>query len=73
MYYNMKKVNTDRLVIADGVNLCPKHDSCECEEEDGFKTEKNQQQHGHPRREVTAFCSQKDRNKCGLGTTISLF
>lgn len=45
------------------MDLCPKHDSCKCEEEDGFKTEEDQQQHGHPRGEVTAFCSQKEIKK----------
>lgn len=60
---NFGENNSDRLIIADGVDLCPKHDSCKCEEEDGFKTEEDQQQHGHPRREVTAFCSQEERNK----------
>lgn len=45
------------------MDLCPKHDSCKCEEEDGFKTEEDQQQHGHPRGEVTAFYSQKEIKK----------
>lgn len=57
-----KQVNTDRLIITDGVDLCSKHDSCKCEEEDGFKAEEDQQQHGHPRREVAALCSETDKN-----------
>lgn len=60
-----KQVNTDRLIITDGVDLCPKHDGCKCEEEDGFKTEEDQQQHGHPRREVAALCSQQHTQKKG--------
>lgn len=35
--------NTDRLIVADGVDLRTKHYGCECEEEDGFKTEEDQQ------------------------------
>lgn len=42
-------MNTDRLIIADGVNLCAEHHSCKSEEEDGFKTEEDQQQDRHPR------------------------
>lgn len=34
-------VDTDRLIIADGVDLCAKHYSSESEEEDGFKTEED--------------------------------
>lgn len=48
-------MNTDRLVVADGVDLRTKHNSCESEEEDGLKTKEDQQQHGHPRREVAAL------------------
>lgn len=36
-------MDTDRLIIADGVNLCAKHYGCESEKEDGFQTEKDQQ------------------------------
>lgn len=36
-------VDTDRLVIADGVDLRTKHHSCESEEEDGFKAEEDQE------------------------------
>lgn len=56
-------VDTHRLVIADGVDLCTKHYSCESEEEDGFETEEDQQQHRHPWREVTALWSQEERKK----------
>lgn len=35
-------VDTDRLVVADGVDLRTEHDSSESEEEDGFETEENQ-------------------------------
>lgn len=48
-------VDTDRLVIADGVDLRTKHYSCESEEEDGFETQEDKQQHRHPRRELTAL------------------
>lgn len=34
-------VDTDRLIIADGVDLRTKHYSGESEEEDGFKTEED--------------------------------
>ena len=46
---------TDRLVVADGVDLCTKHYSCESEEEDGFETEEDEEQHRHPWRELTAL------------------
>lgn len=59
-------VGTHRLVIADGVDLRTKHYSCESKEEDGFETEEDQQQHGHPWREVTALWSQKERIKGGV-------
>lgn len=56
-------VDTDRLVVADGVDLRTKHYGCESEEEDGFETEEDQQQHRHPWREVTALWSQEERKK----------
>lgn len=34
-------VDTDRLVVADGVNLCAKHDGCECQEENGLETQED--------------------------------
>lgn len=51
----MDSVGADRLVVADGVDLSTKHHGCEGEEEDGFKAEEDQQQHGHPWREVAAL------------------
>ena len=59
----MRILDTDRLIIADGVDLCTKHDSCESEEEDCFETQEDQQQHRHPWGEVTALWSQEGRKK----------
>lgn len=56
-------METDRLVVADGVDLRPEHYSSESEEEDGFETEKDQQQHRHPWRELTALWSPAERKK----------
>ncbi len=56
-------MDTDRLIIADRVDLRTKHHSCESEEEDGFETEEDQQQHRHSWGEVTAFWSQKTERK----------
>lgn len=54
-------MDTHRLIVADGVDLRTKHYSCESEEEDGFQTEEDQQQHRHPWREVTALWSEEER------------
>ena len=54
-------VDTDRLVIADGVDLCTKHYGCESEEEDGLETEEDEEQHRHPWRELTALWSEKEK------------
>lgn len=59
-------VDTDRLVIADGVELRTKHYSCKGEKEDGFETEEDQQQYRHSWREVTALWSQEERKKGGV-------
>lgn len=56
---------THRLIVADGVNLCAKHYSRESEEEDGFETEEDQEQHRHPWREVTALWIQRKEDRPG--------
>lgn len=56
-------MDTNRLVVADGVDLRTKHYSSESEEEDGFETEEDQQQHRHPWREFTALWSPAERKK----------
>ena len=44
----MRDVETDRLVVADGVELRSKHHSCKSEEEDCFEAEEDQQEHRRP-------------------------
>ena len=56
-------VDTDRLIITDGVDLSTKHYSCESEEEDGFEAEEDQEQHRNPWREVTALWSHEKSRK----------